>query len=57
MPNLLEESRKAIKNDPALFNLLQAAKHTLGSYIYGNKDPHLAEEVKKEIENELKQSR
>ncbi|MCK9520098.1 MAG: hypothetical protein M0R74_13895 [Dehalococcoidia bacterium] len=57
MPNLLEESRKAIKNDPALFNLLQAAKHTLGSYIYGNKDPHLAEEVKTEIENALKQSR
>jgi len=57
MPNLSEQARQAIKNDPALFNLLEAAKHTLGSYIYGNKDPHLAEEVKKEIENELKQSR
>ncbi len=57
MPNLLEESRKAIKNDPALHNLLQAAKHAMGSYIYGNSDPHLAEEVKKEIEDALKQSR
>jgi hypothetical protein len=54
--NLSEEEKNALKENTALFNLLKAAKHSLGSYIFGNSDPSLAQAVVDEIDKAFQQS-